>query len=63
MKTSDIRYAGTDSNIYLKIYGEYRKSDYIVLDKSLSHANKFERGNADRFSLREEFFGEIDKIK
>lgn len=63
VKTSNIIGAGTDSDIFLKIYGQYRKSDFIELKKSLTHRNKFEKGNNDVFEIKEEFFGEIVKIK
>lgn len=61
--TSDVVNAGTDANVYVKIYGDARKSGVIGLDKSLSHRNKFEQGNEDRFEVREEFFGDIYKLK
>ncbi len=63
VRTSDILNAGTDANVYIKIYGNVRKSDPIGLEKSLSHRNKFETGQTDRFELKEEFFGDIFKIK
>ncbi|RNA20949.1 lipoxygenase homology domain-containing 1 [Brachionus plicatilis] len=63
VKTSDILGAGTDSDIFIKIYGQYRKSDFVELKKSLTHRNMFEKGNRDVFELKEEFFGEIIKIK
>lgn len=63
VKTSNILGAGTDSDIFIKIYGEYRKSDFIEMKKSLTHRNKFEKGNTDVFEIKEEFFGELIKIK
>lgn len=63
VSTSDVLNAGTDANVYIKIYGDARKSAMIGLDKSLSHRNKFERGNEDRFEIEEEFFGNIYKLK
>ena len=61
--TSDITNAGTDANVKLKIYGDLRKSDILKLDKSKTHSNKFEKGHTDQFSVREEYFGDIEKIK
>ena len=63
MRTSDIENAGTDASVQIKIYGALRKSEPIRLTKSLTHKNKFERNNADKFQVKEEFFGEIGKIK
>ncbi len=63
VKTSDIVNAGTDANVRLKIYGDLRKSTWLSLDRSETHRNKFERGNVDRFVVREEFFGDLEKIR
>ena len=61
--TSEIANAGTDANVKLKIYGELRKSDILKLNESKTHRNKFEKGNTDQFAVREEYFGDIYKIK
>ena len=61
--TSDITGAGIDANVKIKIYGDLRKSDIIKLEKSKTHRNKFEKGNTDQFSIREEYFGDILKLK
>ena len=63
VKTSNILNAGTDANVFIKIYGDLRKSKKTLLEKSQSHRNKFEKGNTDHFRLREEYFGEIEKVK
>ena len=63
VKTSNILNAGTDANVFIKIYGDLRKSKKSLLEKSQSHRNKFEKGNTDHFHLREEYFGEIEKVK
>jgi hypothetical protein len=47
----------------LKIYGDLRSSDNIRLTKSITNKNKFEKGNTDKFQVKEEFFGEIRKIR
>ena len=61
--TSDIQGAGTDANVYMKIYGELRKSAEIKLNKSKTHMNKFEKGHTDLFNIKEEYFGDIKQIK
>ncbi len=63
MSTTDARFAGTDADIFLKIYGTDRKTDLIKLDKSLSHFDKFERGQSDRFEIYENYLGELKYIK
>ncbi len=63
VRTSDILNAGTDANVHLKVYGSLDKSDWMGLDRSETHRNKFERGNLDRFMIREKFFGNLDKIR
>ncbi len=45
VKTADVRYAGTDDNVYLRINDTTR----FLLDKRLY--NDFERGDRDRYSL------------
>ena len=55
--------AGTDANVKIKIYGDLRKSEIIKLEKSKTHRNKFEKGNTDQFTVREEYFGDILKLK
>ena len=51
------------ANVWIKIYGELRKSEVIRLSQSRTHKNKFERGQQDEFALKEEYFGELVKIK
>ena len=63
VKTSDLQNAGTDANVWIKIYGELRKSEVIKLSQSRTHKNKFERGNQDEFAIKEEYFGDLVKIK
>jgi hypothetical protein len=63
VSTTDAKYAGTDANVLIKIYGTERKTDLIKLDKSLSHFDKFERGQTDRFEIQEKYLGELKSIK
>ena len=44
--TSQVRWAGTDANIYLVAYGNKGKSDEIWLD---NESNNFESGQTDKF--------------
>jgi lipoxygenase homology domain-containing protein 1 len=63
VKTSDLLGAGTDSNVFIKIYGDLRTTQRLELKKSKSHMNKFESGHSDQFRIKEENVGEIRKIK
>lgn len=43
--TGDVSGAGTDSNVFLTLFGEFGDSGEKKLIKSLTHMNKFERKN------------------
>jgi lipoxygenase homology domain-containing protein 1 len=51
IKTSDLRNAGTDANVYIQLFGKSNKTDKIPLTTSKNHKNKFERGNEDEFEV------------
>lgn len=61
--TSDIRNAGTDSNVYIKLFGDKNDSGKIELVTSKTNKNKFERGNTDVFEIKSSDVGLIRKIK
>jgi hypothetical protein len=52
-----------DYQVYIKIYGELNKSSKILLEKSETHNDKFERGNTDKFVVRDIYYGDIKEIK
>lgn len=64
LKTSDVRYAGTDSNVFVvvygKLYGEEKSYRYDITQASDMH---FERGDEDKFSIEIEDVGEPYKIR
>ena len=60
IKTGDISSAGTNSNVYIKLYGD-RITDFIKLD-NLSH-NDFERGKTDLYNISNIDIGKIEKIE
>lgn len=60
VKTGDQRGAGTDSNVFLTIYGSKGDSGERPLDTS---ANNFERAMTDTFLIKAPDLGEIDRIK
>lgn len=63
VKTSDVRGAGTDSNVVLTMYGKYegakRDSGPHKLDNS---ANNFERNMVDEFVIKSRDLGELTHI-
>lgn len=61
--TSDLPNAGTDSKVYIKMYGANYKTDNLTLKKSETHKNPFEKGHTDVFKLELPTLGEIRKIK
>eukprot|EP00056_Hartaetosiga_gracilis_P011787 m.180988 g.180988 ORF g.180988 m.180988 type:complete len:2129 (+) comp13581_c0_seq3:61-6447(+) len=63
VQTSDISGAGTDSNVYIIIYGDKHDSGERSLSKSSTHRNKFERSNVDVFDVEAVELGEIQRIR
>ena len=63
IKTGDVQFAGTDANVYIKLYdSEGNKTKYFHLDKILR--DDFERGNLDDFVLKDEVdLCDIDEIE
>jgi hypothetical protein len=61
--TSDIRNAGTDSNVFIQLFGEKNDSGKITLETSKTNRNKFERGKTDIFEIKEADVGDIQKIR
>ncbi|CAF4496641.1 unnamed protein product, partial [Rotaria sp. Silwood2] len=62
IKTGDIFQAGTDANVYLKIFGEKDTTDKIQLTTGNSTKNKFERGQINSFKLKCYDLGKIERI-
>ena len=50
--TADVRSAGTDANVFLKIYGDKGDSGELQLKNSETHRDKFERGQTDIFTFK-----------
>lgn len=61
--TSDIAKSGTDSNVFVTLYGTKGDSGVVPLKQSQTHRDKFERGHEDIFSFEAIDLGEIEKIK
>ena len=63
VKTGKIRGAGTDANVYLYLYGDKDDSGKIMLAESMTHSNKFEKGNLDVFNVDTVDIGDVNKIQ
>ncbi|CAF3723658.1 unnamed protein product [Rotaria sp. Silwood1] len=61
--TADVFGSGTDSKVYIIIFGENNDTGKIPLVKSTTHKNPFERGNADLFEIENIDVGQLKKIK
>jgi hypothetical protein len=55
--------SGTDSKVYIKLYGEEGSSDKIPLAKSLNYKNPFESGHEDEFEIIAPDLGPLKTIK
>ena len=60
IETGDVKNAGTDAKVYIKLFGEYSKTSYLRLDDS---KNNYEKGAIDKFTLYHKYIGPIKKIK
>lgn len=63
VKTGDVRNAGTDANVHLKIFGEAGDTGELALRSSENAKDKFERGRADLFKVEAVDIGKITKIR
>ena len=61
-KTSDIMNAGTDANVWIKLFGDAGDSGDLKLSKSETNVNKFERNKEDVFHLSAPFVGKVNLI-
>ena len=62
--TGDKRRAGTDSNVYITLFGENgKRTEKMHLKKSLSHKDPFERGQSDIFRIRGDYIGKLVKLR
>ena len=59
VKTADVRMAGTDANVHLKIFGDKGDTGTLQLKNSEGTNNKFERGRTDVFRLEASDIGKV----
>jgi hypothetical protein len=62
VRTSDIAGAGTDANVWLSIRGQLRREEKLQLKKSLTHLDKFERGQEDVFEFALAPLGALESV-
>ncbi|XP_059150632.1 lipoxygenase homology domain-containing protein 1-like isoform X2 [Physella acuta] len=63
VRTGDKKGAGTDANVFLKIFGTRGDTGILQLRQSENSSNKFEKGKTDLFKLEAEDIGKIKKIR
>ena len=62
--TGDARGAGTDSQVYVVLFGsEGRRTEKLHLKASKNHKNPFERNQSDRFVVRGDYVGDLVKMR
>ncbi|XP_030598877.1 lipoxygenase homology domain-containing protein 1 [Archocentrus centrarchus] len=63
IKTGDKKYAGTDANVFMTLYGTKDDTGIINLKASKTHKNKFERGMIDVFTVEAVDLGPLKKLR
>uniref|UniRef100_A0A7N8X6X4 Lipoxygenase homology PLAT domains 1a n=1 Tax=Mastacembelus armatus TaxID=205130 RepID=A0A7N8X6X4_9TELE len=63
IKTGDKKYAGTDANVFMILYGTKDDTGIINLKASKTHKNKFERGIIDEFTVEAVDIGQLKKLR
>uniref|UniRef100_A0A671XMC4 Lipoxygenase homology PLAT domains 1 n=1 Tax=Sparus aurata TaxID=8175 RepID=A0A671XMC4_SPAAU len=63
IKTGDKKYAGTDANCFMTLYGTKDDTGIINLKASKTHRNKFERGMIDEFTVEAVDIGPLKKLR
>ena len=62
VKTGDVRGAGTDSNVFLKIFGTKEDTGTLQLRQSENAWDKFERNRTDQFKLEATDIGKVSTV-
>ncbi|XP_068609216.1 lipoxygenase homology domain-containing protein 1 [Brachionichthys hirsutus] len=63
IKTGDKKYAGTDANVFMTLYGTNDDTGIINLKASKTHRNKFERGMIDEFTVEAVDIGPLKQLR
>ena len=59
VKTGNVRGAGTDANVYLKIFGDKGDTGTLWLQSSENNKNKFEKDRTDLFKPEAADIGKV----
>ncbi|XP_076613401.1 lipoxygenase homology domain-containing protein 1 [Chaetodon auriga] len=63
IRTGDKKYAGTDANVFMILYGTKDDTGIINLKASKTHRNKFEQGMTDEFTVEAVDIGTLKKLR
>lgn len=62
--TGDKRGAGTDSQVYITVFGEDgQRTEKLHLKKPLNNKNPFERNQTDTFRIKGDYVGDLAKLR
>ena len=59
VRTGKVPGSGTDSNVFIRIFGEHADTGVIQLKTSATNKNKFEIGSVDLFIIEAEEIGQV----
>ena len=62
MFTGDKKGAGTDSQVYITLFGNQGKQTEKIHLKDSNNKNPFERNQADKFTVKGDYIGELTKL-
>lgn len=63
VRTGDEKSAGTDSQVYITLYGQNGKKTGKIHLKNSNNKDPFERNKTDIFLVNGEYIGELTKIR
>ncbi|KAL3869892.1 hypothetical protein ACJMK2_042519 [Sinanodonta woodiana] len=58
----DVHKAGTDSNVYIELYGDRGMTGRRFLKHSISNTEKFKQNQVDVFELEAVYLGDVEKV-
>ncbi len=62
--TGDVRGAGTDSQVYVTLFGDNgKRTEKLHLKNSSNNKNPFERNQTDKFRVKGDYIGELVKLR
>ena len=58
-----MKFSGTTSKVFIKLYGKKGQTDNIKLKRSLTHKTPFQSGQTDVFEIESSDLSTLSKIK